>query len=30
MRKVEHLIHNPDGKIAQRNGYGHDPCCSKG
>jgi Uncharacterized protein conserved in bacteria (DUF2188) len=24
-RKVEHLIRNMDGTIAQRNSYGHDP-----
>jgi hypothetical protein len=23
-RKVEHLIHNKDGTIGQRNSYGHD------
>jgi len=24
-RGVEHLIHNENGQIAQRNSYGHDP-----
>jgi hypothetical protein len=24
-RKVEHIIHNMDGTIAERNSYGHDP-----
>ena len=25
-RKVEHIIRNLDGTIAERNSYGHDPC----
>lgn len=29
-RGVEHLVHNQDGKIAQRNSYGNDPVESKG
>ena len=29
-RKVEHHIHNKDGKIAQRRSYGSDPRRSKG
>ncbi|UGQ56200.1 DUF2188 domain-containing protein [Rhodococcus pyridinivorans] len=24
-RKVEHLVHNLDGTIGERNTYGHDP-----
>ncbi|WP_157100851.1 DUF2188 domain-containing protein, partial [Rhodococcus gordoniae] len=24
-RKVEHLVHNLDGSIGERNTYGHDP-----
>jgi hypothetical protein len=24
-RKVEHLIHNQDGQIGERNSYGNDP-----
>lgn len=24
-RRTEHLIHNIDGTIAERNSYGHDP-----
>lgn len=28
--KVEHLIHNQDGQIRQRNSYGNDPESSKG
>lgn len=29
-RGVEHLVHNQDGRIAQRNSYGNDPVESKG
>jgi Uncharacterized protein conserved in bacteria (DUF2188) len=29
-RKVEHLIHNKDGTIGQRNSYGADPRRRKG
>ncbi len=29
-RKVEHLIHNLDGTIHERNTYGHDPRDIKG
>jgi hypothetical protein len=29
-RKVEHLIHNKDGPIGQRNSYGSDPRRRKG
>jgi hypothetical protein len=29
-RKVEHLIHNKDGTIGQRNSYGSDPRRRKG
>jgi hypothetical protein len=25
LRKVEHLIHNRDGSIGERNSYGNDP-----
>ena len=25
LRKVEHLIHNQDGTISERNSYGNDP-----
>ena len=25
LRKVEHLIHNRDGTISERNSYGNDP-----
>jgi hypothetical protein len=28
--KVEHVIHNKDGKIGQKNSYGNDPRRSKG
>lgn len=28
--KVEQLIHNKDGKIGERNSYGHDPRDVKG
>ena len=24
-RKVEHIVHNLDGTIGERNSYGHDP-----
>lgn len=29
-RKVEHIIKNLDGRIAQRNSYGNDPRTSEG
>jgi hypothetical protein len=29
-RKVEHLIHNLDGTIGERNSYGNDPTRSPG
>jgi hypothetical protein len=29
-RKVEHIIHNLDGTIGERNTYGHDPRNIKG
>ena len=29
-RKVEHVIHNADGKIGERNSYGNDPTSSPG
>jgi hypothetical protein len=29
-RKVEHLIHNKDGTVGQRNSYGADPGRRKG
>lgn len=29
-RKVEHIIHNVDGKIGERNSYGNDPTSSPG
>ena len=29
-RRVEHLIHNQDGKIGARNSYGNDPRKSRG
>ncbi len=28
--KVEHLVHNQNGQIGQRNSYGHDPESSEG
>jgi hypothetical protein len=28
--KVEHLIHNKDGQVAERNSYGNDPRRFKG
>jgi hypothetical protein len=30
LRKVEHLIHDQDGKITERNSYGHDPASRPG
>lgn len=27
---TEHVIHNTDGKISERNSYGNDPCPPKG
>jgi hypothetical protein len=29
-RRVEHLVHNKDGKISGRNSYGNDPRKSRG
>ncbi len=29
-RHVEHLIHNKDGEVGERNSYGHDPRDIKG
>lgn len=29
-QKAEHVIHNEDGKIAQRNSYGNDPFPPRG
>ena len=29
-RQTEHVIHNQDGEIAERNSYGNDPRSSKG
>jgi len=29
-RKTEHVIHNQDGMIAERNSYGHDPVARPG
>jgi len=28
--KTEHVIHNRDGQIGEKNSYGHDPESSKG
>jgi hypothetical protein len=28
--EAEHIIHNQDGTIGERNSYGHDPRSSKG
>ena len=27
--KTEHVIHNKDGKISEKNSYGNDPCPPK-
>jgi hypothetical protein len=30
LRKVEHLIHNQNGSISERNSYGRDPASRPG